>query len=264
MIDNIAIGADHIFEVWDGTTAHVDACDVPGPDTIPPRTGNDLDAFDLGLVHASAEQTSDGGGGRLTRGQYEKADVLGAQLDNQPLWEFIPDQTLPDVPASCQRSTFDQLLSGTPESEQRDAMTNALEICLADYLSGNHEGVVFAGNSDPFGKEVPVDLFDIQLSSRLIYIPQFVQTEPPSGSSSNFNIESFRAVYIHEVFSRCTNRDDCEVQFAPGPWNSGSQGASNDRAQAMSAFVIPSTMLPVGLRGSPASIGQNNFIQLVK
>jgi hypothetical protein len=143
-------------------------------------------------------------------------------------------------------------------------MTDALEQCFADYLNGSYEGVVFGLDSDPFGKEVPVDLFDIQLSSRLIYIPQFVQTEPPGGASSDLNIQSFRAVYIHEVFSRCTTRNDCQVQFAPGPWNTESQGEANDRAQAMSAFVIPSTMLPVGLRGSPASIGQNNFIQLVE
>jgi hypothetical protein len=83
MIDNIAIGADHIFEVWDGTTAHVDACDIPGPDTIPPRTGNDLDAFDLGLVHGSASQTSDGGGARLPRGRDDQADLRSApQLDD--------------------------------------------------------------------------------------------------------------------------------------------------------------------------------------
>ncbi len=109
-----------------------------------------------------------------------------------------------------------------------------------------------------------MDLFDVQLSPRLIYIPQFAQTEPPNGSSSNLNIAAFRAVYIHEVYAQCTNRNDCRVQFAPGPWNSGSYGASNDRAQAMSAFVIFPTMLPLGLRGSPASIGQNNFIQLVE
>jgi hypothetical protein len=264
MIDNIAIGADHIFEVWGGATPRVDACDIAGPDTIPPRTGNDLDAFDLGLVHGTAGNTSDGGGARLTRGQYDKATIMGRELDNKPLWEFIPDETLPNIPATCQRETFDQLLSSTSGEEQRDALTNALDQCFVDYLAGDYTGVVFGEDSDPFGKEVPIDLFDIQLSSRLIYIPQFAQTEPPNGDSGDLNIASFRAVYIHEVYSQCTNRDDCQVQFAPGPWNDGSYGESNDRAQAMTAFVIVPTMLPVGLRGTPASIGQNNFIQLTE
>ena len=264
MIDNIAIGADHLFTVWDGITEHADACDVPGPDTLPPRTGNDIDAFDGGLVHASPSGTSDGGGARLQRGQYPKATVMGAQLDNKPIWEFIPDETLSAVPTTCQRATFDGLLETTPSSQQQEVMTNALAQCFDDYANGGYTGTVFAANTDPFGKEVPVDLYDIQLSPRFIYIPQFAQESPPSGSSDNLNIAAFRAVYIHEVFAKCSARRACEVDFAPGPWNTTSQGSTNDKAAAMDAFVLADTMLPMRLRGNPGSVGQNTYVQLVQ
>jgi len=263
MIDNIAIGSDHMFEVWPGGAEKVDACDVPGPDTVPPRTGNDIDAFDLGLVHGSAATVSDGGPGRLQRGEFSKATIMGVELDNKPLWEFIPSETLADVPTSCQRSIFDALLVSTAVGEQQEVMSAALETCSADYDAGGFTGVVFSANTDPFGKEIPVDLYDIQLSPRFVYIPQFVQGGPPPGSSDEFNIESFRAVYIHEVFASCSERGDCDVSFAPGPWNTSGMGSTNDKAAAMDAFVIDEDMLPFGLRGNPSSIGQNNFVQLV-
>ena len=110
--------------------------------------------------------------------------------------------------------------------------------------------------------ELPLDLFDIQLAPRFTYIPQFVQTEPPSGSSSDLNVREFRAIYINEVFSGCSSRGDCDVSFAPGPWNTEAQGASNDKTEAVSAWVLNSTMLPVGLRGNPSSVGQNSYVQL--
>jgi len=98
MIDNIAIGADHDFSIYSSSgPTIVDACGTPGPNTLPPRTGNDINAFDKGIIHAVANtsDTSDGGGGRLKRYPtnwpgYPTATALGATIDNKPLWEFIP------------------------------------------------------------------------------------------------------------------------------------------------------------------------------
>jgi len=261
MIDNIAIGADHMFTIYEGT-AIVDGCGVPGPNTIPPRTGNDVAAFDTGLVHGGSSDTSDGGGAQLTRGAYPKATVLGRELDNKPIWEFIPEETLPDVPASCQRATFEQLLEATPRAEQREVLQAAVEQCVTEYEAGGYTGIVFGANTDPFGKEVPKDLYDIQLSPRFAYVPQFAQEVPPSGSSSNLNIASFRAIFMEDVYAGCSN--GCAVEFAPGPWNTGSLGSSNQNAVAMTAWVLPPGMLPVGLRGNPAAIGQNTYVQLIK
>jgi len=246
--------------VYNGTEL-VDGCGQPGPNTIPRRTGNDISAFDLGLVHGAATDTSDGGGARLGRGGYPKANVLGTHLDNKPLWEFIPEETLSNVPSSCQRSTFDALLASTPQASQQAAMQSALEQCFTDYEAGHYTGVVFSANTNPFGKEVPVDLFDIQLSSRFAYVPQFLEATPPNGSSSNLNISAFRAIYMEDVYADCNN--GCNVDFSPGPWNTGSLGSDNQNATAMTAWVFPPGMLPVGLQDNPGAIGQNRYVQLV-
>lgn len=261
VIDNIAIGADHQFTIYNGTELD-DGCGQPGPNTIPPRTGNDVSAFDTGLVHGQASDTSDGGGARLTRGQYPKTDVMGADLDNTPLWQFIPEQTLQNVPSSCQRSVFDNLVATTPVAQQETTLQAALETCFTDYEAGGYTGVVFGAQTNPFGKSVPVDLYDIQYSPRFAYVPQFLQSTPPNGSSSNLNISAFRAIYIEDVYAGCSN--SCGVDFAPGPWNTGPLGSSNQNAQAMTAWVFPQGMLPSTLSGDPDSVGQNTYVQLIQ
>jgi hypothetical protein len=268
MIDNIAIGADHLFSTYTGTQL-LDGCGQDGPNTIPPRTGNDVAAFDTGMVHGVSTDTSDGGGARLKRGQYPKATVLGQQLDNKPLWQFIPTG-LPTtgtnaVPNSCRRETFDTIAATPPTSTLQVRTTAALEQCFTDYEAGNYNGVVFGANTNPFTSgqaEVPIDLFDVQLSPRFAYVPQFVQSVPPGGSSSNLNIASFRAVYIEDIYADCNS--GCNVDFAPGPWNTGSLGNSNKNAEAMTAWVFDNKMLPSSLRGDPSSVGQNNYVQLIK
>jgi len=261
IIDNIAIGSDHMFTVYSGTELD-DGCGQPGPNTIPPRTGNDISAFDTGIIHGVSTDVSDGGGARLIRGQYPKATALGVQADNKPLWEFIPEQTLSNVPNSCQRNTFDALLTATPTAGQQAAMQGQLEQCFTDYENGAYTGVVFGARTHPFGKTVPIDLYDIQLSPRFAYVPQFFQATPPNGSSSNYNIEAFRAVYMEDLYAGCTG-GGCSVDFSPGPWNTGSIGSSNQNASAMTAWVFPPSMLPVGLQGNPAAVGQNTYVQLV-
>jgi hypothetical protein len=260
-IDNIAIGSDHMFTRYDGTPL-VDGCLQPGPNTIPPRTGNDVSAFDTGLVHGGSTDTSDGKGARLTRGQYPQANVLGTQLDNKPLWEFIPEQTLSGVPDSCQRKTFDDLVKVTLSTQQQTTMQAALEQCFTDYEAGGYTGVVFGAKTHPFGQTVPVDLYDIQLSPRFAYVPQFLQSTPPSGTSSNLNIASFRSIFMEDVYAGCSS--GCSVDFSPGPWNTGSLGSTNQNAEAMTAWVFPDNMLPQSLAGDPAQIGQNTYVQLVK
>ncbi len=278
MIDNIAIGADHVFSTLDDPDAYNgmavdDACGVPFPNTLPPRTGNDVSAFDTGLVHGTSTDTSDGGGARLTRipsssvwPGYPTATAMGRTLDNKPLWDFIPyglsTSGANAVPASCRRETFDALLSG-PLATLQATMETALETCFTDYDSGGYTGVVFGANTDPSGAaEIPDDLYDIQLSPRFAYVPQFIQAIPPNGSSGDLNIGSFRAIYMEDVYANCST--GCSVDFAPGPWNTTPLGRSNDTAEAMTAWVFPPTMLPGNLGTTPTSIGQNTYVQLVK
>src|SRR5262249_49787422 len=157
-------------------------------------------------------------------------------LDNKPLWEFIPTglSTTPGnpdaVPPSCRRETFDNLLTATPVNLQQTVMQGALETCFTDYEAGNWTGIVFGKDSDPFGPEVPVNLFDVQLSPRFAYVPQFWQATPPNGSSTDLNIQAFRAIYLEDIYADCNT--GCGVDFAPGPWNTSALGKSNDKALA--------------------------------
>jgi len=108
---------------------------------------------------------------------------------------------------------------------------------------------------------VPVDLYDVQYSPRFAYVPQFIQTIPPTGTSSNLNIGRSEPS-TSRTYTPCTN--PCAVDFAPGPWNTSPIGNSNQNAEAMTAWVFPDGMLPVTLRGNPAAIGQNTYVQLVQ
>jgi hypothetical protein len=262
VIDNIAIGTDHLFTIYNGTEL-LDGCGQPGPNTLPPRTGNDVSAFDTGLVHGGSTDTSDGGGARLRRGQWPKATVTGEQLDNEPLWEFTPEEWQPGIPDSCQNDTFDHVLNTTPTSGQQAAMQAALEQCFSDYDTGGYTAPVFTARTHPFGKTVPIDLYDIQLSPRFSYVPQFDQSTPPTGTSGNLNIAGFRAIFMQDTYAGCS-ANGCSVDFAPGRWNTGSLGSSNDTAAAMTAWVFPASMLPGPIGSNPEAIGQNTYIQLVQ
>ena len=269
MIDNIGIGVDHALTVWKGPLDIVDACGVPGPDTVPPRTGNNQSAFDTGMLHArpGLGDISDSGPGRLARTAYATATAAGIAIDNKPLWEYIPNglpTTGPDaVPASCRRETFTAALATTPVLEQQAALQAALQACFTDYADGSFSGAVFTANTNPFGKEVPVDLYDIQLAGRFAYVPQFIESAPPTGNSGDLSISTFRPIFIQELFAGCDS-NSCSVHFEPGPWNTGSMGASNDQARAITGWVFDPNMLPVELRAGPTAVGQNNYVQLTK
>jgi len=269
MIDNIAIGVDHALAKWVGPTDIVDACGVPGPDTVPPRTGNDQSAFDTGMLHARVgmNDTSDLGPGRLARTAYNTAMAAGVAIDNKPLWEYIPTG-LPTsgtdaVPSSCRRETFNAALSAAPSGQVQQIMQDALTACFDDYAIGNYSGPVFTANTNPFGKEVPVDLYDIQLSGRFAYVPQFIESAPPTGNSGDLSISSFRPIFIQELFAGC-NGNSCTVHFEPGPWNTSNMGQNNDQARAVTGWVFDVTMLPLALRTTPTAVGQNNYVQLTK
>ena len=259
--NNIALGADHIFRVWTAAPDIVDECGNPGPNTLEVRTGNFQSAFDDGLIHASS--LDDGGPARLRRGSSPKATVAGVALDNKPLWEFIPSVTLAGIPSSCQRATFNNLLASTPVAQRKATLRTALETCFSNYISGGYTAPVFTANTDPYGAESPIDVYDLQLTPRFAYVPQFREVNPPPGSSELVHIEGFRAVYLQQLQSGC-NANSCNVDFEPGSWNTTPQGGTNHQADSISAFVFPDSMLPGGLATNPNAVGKNRYVQLVR
>lgn len=263
--NNIAIGADHIFSVYDDADGQLlDACGQAGPNTLPTRTGDVQGSFDLGILHGTAATFDDGGPARLARGPFTKTEVAGVGVDNQPLWEFIPDVTLTEVPNSCQRATFDALVSATPSSQAQTVLHDAVETCLADYDSGSNcsaapcTGTLFT--VDSIGTETPINVYDIQQSPRFVFAPEFAEASPPNGNGS-FRIVGFAPVFLQRLLVKCTS-SSCRADFEPGPWNTSALGAANDMADAITAFVLNPNMLASGIR-QPYVIGSTAYVQLI-
>lgn len=259
--NNIAIGTDHFFTAYANPPGPLlDACGTAGPNTLATRTGNVQSTFDLGILHGT--NFDDGGPGRLARGSFPKSTVAGVQVDNKPLWEFIPTVTLSEVPTSCQRATFDGLLSTTPAAQRKTTLHTALVTCFNQYNAGTGcsntpcTGALFSQSS---WVEAPYDLYDIQLSPRLVYVPKFAETTPPNGDST-LRIASFEPVFFQRLYVKCST-NSCSADHEPGPWNTVSQGGSNDTADAVTSLVINRNMLP-GNVGQPNVYGETLFIQL--
>jgi len=248
--NNIAIGVDHEITVFNGTTVTENGC-PPGPNTLAVRTGNVVADFDTGVLHGSAGTFDDGQPARLQRGSYPKAKVGGVNVDNKPLWEFI-DPNATGIPASCRRSVFSGL--------NRTQAHQQLQQCFTDYRTGGYHGVLFGANTST---EKPLDLYDIQLSPRFAYVPTFAGSQPPNGNSSALAVTGFQAVYVQTLYGGCNGSGTCSIDFDPGSWNTGSMGAANDNAQALTAWVIPPGMLPAGV-DAPWHVGSSAIVELIK
>lgn len=300
--NNIAVGIDHDLsrfsgtEVIEGTECGSTEAD---PNTLHTNTGNRQSAFGSGIYSGSG--FSDGSNARLQRtnpalfdGNGATQSVGGHTLDDNPLWEFLPDtfDSGDDVPASCHKSVFDEVLSDdygslpeTPanvrqfiedwaaipanptDAEKATQMRWLLIRCFNHYegLSFDGDGSIQGGSeasscgSDGCGDPVFIrdtvpddETYDIQLTSRFGYVPQLEEDEFPSGSSTLVHIEVFRAIFLQRLLANCSG-NDCDIDFEP--MGSGFVPAANESgtsANAITAFIFPPTMLPNGLAGDEA------------
>jgi len=121
--NNIAVGIDHdLSKFVSGGEEIIESEECGGAEgdsnMMKTDTGNRASAFGAGIY--SGSDFSDGDDARLQRsldGLFAGAGVTevvgGHELDDNPLWEFLPetlDGTEDDVPDSCHRSVFEQVL----------------------------------------------------------------------------------------------------------------------------------------------------------
>jgi Flp pilus assembly protein TadG len=292
--DNIAMGSDHDYTTHPtGSGAGADDdCVTPGPNKIAQGTGNGA-AFDSGM--RSGASFTDGEPARLQRGSHAKVSVGGYQLDNKPLWQFIPTGTTVGVPTSCQRATFDSRVTGTPPAgvTRQQWLHRALSQCFFEYACGKTDAwagnitgqpaaawnsctgtragaavapcngapctaLLFTMNS---ATEAPVDLYDIQLSPRFVYVPQVwaANVTCPGGSGAYcYYVKQYRAVYLQRLVGNNVNQLDFEP--SGGAWT----GTYSGQAKAVTALVFSASMLPGEIGLQPGVLGQNRFISLVK
>ncbi len=292
--DNIALGADHDYTTHlSGVGAGLDDdCITPGPNKVAQGTGNGS-AFDSGM--RSGSSFTDGQPARLRRGSNAKTNVGGFQLDNKPLWEFIPAGNNSGVPTSCQRVTFDTRVSGTPPGgvTKQVWLHRALSQCFFEYACGKADNwagdltgqpatmwnscvgtraglaispcngspctaTLFTANTST---ESPIDLYDIQLSPRFVYVPQVWAPDVlcPGGSGSYcYYIKQFRAVFLQRLMGNNINQMDFEP--SGGAWT----GSYSGQSKAITGFVFTASMLPGSIGSDPNAIGESRFVTLVK
>jgi len=274
--DNIAAGADHVYTANPtGALADIaDDCTRPGPNTVGTKPGNNTGAETSGMLTGGA--FADGGPARLQRvpttcsafsPSWETVSAScgsAGAIDNRPLWEFIPESTVPGIPSSCQRATFDATLaalSAATVDQQRLGMHGALLTCIQDYVASGSTAPVFTAMT---GQVVDhgLPLFDLQESPRFVYVPQMTQTIAGNGRST-YRIRVFRAVFVQR-----TGANNSRSFFEPGPWN-GTTLPDNSAADT-AGLVFPApranctptpsdscgTMLP----GSLGAVGANQFV----
>ncbi len=121
---------------------------------------------------------------------------------------------------------------------------------------------VFARNSQ---NESP-DLYDIQYTPRFGYVPQLTTAFPDNPENPNvYFIDTFRAIYLQRIVGGCpTHGGTCDLDFEPGLAPAGN--SAGGKAEALTAWVFPSNILPNGLAdaGAPYAVGKNRFLRLVR
>ena len=210
------------------------------------------------------------------------------------------DSAVYDVPESCERSQFVDIggvidsafplvsnaygaqthilnLAGSGQTKLRNQMVKLLERCFEHYqgndwndfgalvpaeppvdpCTGPCDDAVFSRNSS--AGDSP-DLYDIQYSPRMAYVPELESTSFCNGSNCANPWIDFRAVYIQRM---CVGNNNCDLEFDPG---FGITGGSDSRANSLTAFLFPKKMLPNGLAESdaPFAIGKNRFVSLLR
>ncbi len=177
------------------------------------------------------------------------------------------------------------LQSATPE----DRMVKLIERCVVHYggepwtdkgafVLDNYVDFVGIGEpptgcfaplcTDPvFNANSAIDvenkLWDIQYSPRFGYIPELNLDSSSLNGNTSVYFTAIRPVFIQRIFGGSCTSHGCSFIFDPGfglTYN-GSTSAAN----AMTAFVIPSGMLPgdLGATDGAFAVGVNRFVQLV-
>ena len=248
--NNMVVGIDHQLDeythpalgsyespVETGEPVRQNACRNDRPNTLLTQTGVGSN-LDRGLVRDDAPYS--GGPARLQRGPFNKTTVSTKQLDNKPLWEFIdPSLTAgaassgsSNIPTTCVRSGF----SGANANKTR------LNQCFADYNLGGYTVPLFTVDDIDPGDGV----YDIQLSPRFAFVPEFWETSFGTGSEW-LSIKRFRAAYIQTLYFGCGG--GCGIVFNPGE-TAGippGGGANNQTVDSMTAFIFRNSMLPTSV-----------------
>lgn len=178
-------------------------------------------------------------------------------LDNRPLWEFIPTNAT-NIPTNCTRSNFDGATGpgGAVSGGQAKMLT-----CLTNYANGNPArwAPLFTARS----ASNPDALYDIQLSSRVGYVPIVI------GSTGWQPIQAFKMFFINTVYTNCAG--GCDTPDAGGLFRTGEGTVTSPLItplttfQGISAIRIYDTALPIPvIDAGPQNYGRSIPLGLVQ
>ena len=270
------------------------------PNAASTLTGNTPQNFGAGIY--SGTGYSDTGPGRLARsgtgvfnGSGHAANVGGRLLDDNALWEFLGSSVPTDAPASCGRSIFTDALAGTytqlPTSpanvrsyvSSRPTKAERLRVlmqrCLTHYNGaawnadgaitpvgdpivgcvGTCEAAIFTRNSTTTDSP---DLYDIQYTARFGYVPELTTTFP--NGNATVRLATFRPIFFQRLLAGSCGGGSCSHDFEPGLGYSNS--SAENKADGITAFVLPRNSLPNGLGNeeAPFQVGLNRFVRLIR
>jgi len=246
LVINASVGVDHMLLPHRGGADVFDTCAREmGPNKLETITGNNSASILDGLVNGQTVQGTVFEG-LLTKTANATVEIRNGgsnvnQVDNRPLWEYIPASKAtsgPDsVPADCTRESFDTLLAD-PANDAEDANAQMVS-CLEQYAApGPARGVLF--DLDANDDKTP----DIVESPRFGYVPRMLETSFPSGGSGWLTIDRFQAVYIQTLFFSCSGTG-CSNVVHPGiDQTSINVGGGTGVLDQVSSLVFPLGSLP--------------------
>jgi hypothetical protein len=258
--DNIAAtfakGADHIYALnvsVPGTANDRDNC---------PNKNQLIDEIDV-ETGASANAVTQGGLGLIygTEGRLRCKDGDAAEpawisptwssaaceavnsnlpetVDDTPLWTFISSGAAAESGGACNGSISNKA---------------AMQSCLVAWRAfGTHTTSLFTSA--------------LATSPRFAWVPR-TNIDPSTGGSGFYTIEEFLPVYIQTLYLKCNaSGPSCDVVFDPGETSTGNctgtlqpcgfPSSGNKNLDAMSAFILRTSMLPFPLDQFPGAPGQ--------
>lgn len=237
---NMILGTDHPLDEWNelpadpldpspetGRDDHLLCPDLGArPNALWAQTGIGS-ALDVGMITGTI---LDGKplAGRLSLGPEADRVVRSntAPLDDRPLWEYIPTTAVAGAPASCQRPAFTGPMANKAQ----------MRTCVDDYRSSGSSVQLFVEDADADGQ------LDILETPRFGFVPLFHELTFLNGTN-RYLIKEFLPVFLQTTYFSC-NPGGCTGIFDPGEVGSGLPVAQNKKADALTAFLLPRSMLP--------------------
>lgn len=238
---NLSVGIDHFITPFNiGGPEIIDSCAKPfGPNALPTFQGIGGGLFTGMIAGDTVAGTFFPGRLTLTGGHTQglKWKHSTFQVDDVPLWEYIPYGKGSTVPANCTRESFDLTVSTSGHA----AAETQMGTCLTDFQAGGATTPLFDIDGD--GDNEP----DIVFSARYGAVPQFHETSFPSGNSAPLHIQNFRAVFINGLYAGC-NGSGCSTIYTPGS-GSGTITLPNGSAPVdqVTGWLLPDSTLPASL-----------------